>query len=486
MKLNALFISILCFAGPLLAQESAEKPAEMKISIEQYIQKYSAVAVEEMFRGHIPASITLAQGLLESGNGNSVLATEANNHFGIKCKKSWTGASYYHDDDAPQECFRKYENAIDSYRDHTEFLLNNARYAFLFDLDPIDYKAWAQGLKKAGYATNPQYPELLISFIEKHNLQRFDKTNLSEEENKELKDQKAEVIKSYGTVFMINEVPAIVAKPGESYTQIAIDHDLKVWQIYKFNDLDKNAQCQAGDTVFIKNKRNKAMLDTYMVNDRESIHQIAQRMGIKMEKIIDRNRLIEGQEVAKGETLWFNSKRHDAIKLRDTVVLKEETIIIRVDSTPHPDTIIYNSQVYENPLKNMETMKPMDENTLSFFDSSEIPRQDLSFFHTVQKGETLYALAKKYNIRVDALQFLNNLSDVTLQVGQRLIINPNLPSADTKEPQTIPGIHVVRQGETLYSIARMYSTSPEEIKANNQLTTEQIGIGQHLIITRKK
>lgn len=479
---------LLIFFGSIVRATAQDKPvqADMKFTVEQYIEKYSAVAVEEMFRGHIPASITLAQGLLESGNGNSILAIESNNHFGIKCKKSWTGATYYHDDDAPQECFRKYETAIDSYRDHTDFLLNNPRYAFLFDLEPTDYKSWANGLKKAGYATNPQYPELLIAFIEKHQLHRFDKTVLSDEENKELLEQKAEVVKSYGKEISINEVPAVIAKPGESYTQIALDHDMKVWQIYKFNDLEKDAQCAAGDTVFIKSKRNKTYAETYVVQNRETIHQISQRFGLKMEKIVDRNHMLAGQEAAAGETLWLNQKRSGSLKLRDTVVIREETLIIKIDTAPKPDTIVYNQQVYENPVQNLQTLKPVDENTLTYFDSTDALRSDLSFFHEVQKGETLYSLAKKYNIRVDALQFLNNLSDVTIQVGQRLIINPNLPSADTKEPQPTPGIHIVRQGETLFSIARLYKTSPEEIASNNQLNGNQIGIGQRLVILRKK
>jgi flagellum-specific peptidoglycan hydrolase FlgJ len=145
-----------------------------KTTTEQYIQQYKDVAIAEMKRSRIPASITLAQGILESGNGNSRLATEANNHFGIKCKKEWTGRTLYEDDDAPQECFRAYPTAEDSYRDHSDFLMKSSRYAFLFDLTPTDYKGWAEGLKKAGYATNPNYPQLLINFIEKHNLQQYD------------------------------------------------------------------------------------------------------------------------------------------------------------------------------------------------------------------------------------------------------------------------------------------------------------------------
>jgi flagellum-specific peptidoglycan hydrolase FlgJ len=218
----------------------AQEEVKVKITVEQYIEKYSALAIEEMYRSRIPASITLAQGILESGNGNSRLSTEANNHFGIKCKASWTGQTLYEDDDAPQECFRKYDAAIDSYRDHSDFLMNNKRYAFLFDLDSKDYKSWAYGLKKAGYATNPQYPELLITFIEKHKLHKYDEVKISEEEEKEKAEEKAEVVKTYGKEFMINGVSAITAKANESFAQIALNYDIKVFQLYKYNDLQKD------------------------------------------------------------------------------------------------------------------------------------------------------------------------------------------------------------------------------------------------------
>ncbi len=148
-----------------------------RMTAEQYVETYSNWAVEEMQRVGIPASITLAQGLLESGFGNSRLATEGNNHFGIKCHKGWTGEKMYEDDDAANECFRKYKSAYESFKDHSDFLTTRSRYAFLFELDSDDYKGWAKGLKKAGYATNPQYANKLIELIERYELFRFDDEN---------------------------------------------------------------------------------------------------------------------------------------------------------------------------------------------------------------------------------------------------------------------------------------------------------------------
>jgi len=142
---------------------------------EAYIEKYSQIAVDEMNMYNIPASITLAQGILESGNGESRLAVDGKNHFGIKCHSNWNGKTIIEDDDEKGECFRKYNRVSDSYRDHSLFLNERGRYAFLFEYNKTDYKKWAKGLKKAGYATNPKYPTLLINLIEKYDLSRFDK-----------------------------------------------------------------------------------------------------------------------------------------------------------------------------------------------------------------------------------------------------------------------------------------------------------------------
>ena len=476
----------LCLLGFISFAQDDVKP---KLTVEQYIEKYSALAVEEMYRSHIPASITLAQGILESGNGNSRLATQANNHFGIKCKNTWTGQTLFEDDDAPQECFRKYDAAIDSYRDHSDFLMNGKRYAFLFDLDSKDYKAWAFGLKKAGYATNPQYPELIISFIEKHNLHKYDEVKISEEEQTEKAEAKAEIVKTYGKEIIINGVPAITAKANESYAQIALNYDIKVYNIYKFNDLQKDDECKTGDTIYLKHKKNKAEIETYAFAKGDNIHSISQRFGIKIEKILSRNNLVLNQQPAVGQLIYLNSNRPQAIIIADNTVQKDSVEIIKTEITPNVikiDTIVLNETVYEDPKKNMETMYPINENTLSYFDTLEEKKSELSFFHTVQAGETLYGIAKKYNVKVDALQFLNAMKNNKIEIGQKLIVNPNLPSADTKEPQPVPGFHIVRHGETLFAISKMYNISVSDLKAINTIENNDIKIDQRLIIVPVK
>lgn len=490
-KVRIVYSLLLLVASgfPLLQlhAQSDSLPAkpQVKQTVDQYIERYSAIAVDEMYRSKIPASITLAQGILESGNGNSRLATEANNHFGIKCKNTWTGKTIYEDDDAPQECFRKYEAAIDSYRDHSDFLMNNNRYAFLFDLDPTDYKSWAYGLKKAGYATNPQYGDLLIAFIEKHQLHRFDKVRLSEEENRVLQEQRAEQIKSYGKEIENNGVSGVVAKPNESFAQIALDYDLKVNQLYRYNDLDKDAVCKGGDTVYLKPKKNRTDSLYHVVADGQSMRWISQRYAIRLDRLLERNLMAEGQQPAAGETVYLRNKRDAAPRLITADTTKAATLPAPPADTLKqvvvPDTA-FNNKVYEDPKQNLATQAPVEaasNDTLHDF------KENLSFFHTVQKGETLYSIGKKYGVRVDAIQYLNLLAGDSIEVGQRLIINPEITSADTKEPQSIPGIHVVRQGETLFAISRMYGLSTADIRATNNLASDQLYIGQRLVIVVK-
>ena len=207
------------------------QPAEYKLSQEEYIEKYKDEAIREMLMHGVPASITLSQGMLESGNGNSPLAVYANNHFGIKCHKGWEGLTFIQDDDEKNECFRKYGSVLESYSDHSAFLSGRSRYATLFDLKRTDYKGWAKGLKKAGYATNPHYPQLLIKIIEKHNLNEYDKTK----EMPSIKPSPQEYVNRpllKGRKVMIhNGVKYILVKQGDTYFKIANKLELMLFEI---------------------------------------------------------------------------------------------------------------------------------------------------------------------------------------------------------------------------------------------------------------
>lgn len=449
------------------AQPVATPEFPFKMSVDDYIQKYSSIAVEEMYKSRIPASITLAQGLLESGNGNSRLALIGNNHFGIKCKADWTGETIKEDDDAPQECFRKYKAPVDSYRDHSEFLMRGTRYAFLFDLDQKDYKSWAFGLKKAGYATNPKYPELLITTIEKNNLARFDSMKPGQKEEIKIVEEKKEIVAAQRNIT-VNGIPAIVIKDGESYAEIALENDMRVWQIYKYNDLLKNDVIHPGDTIFLKPKNYKSEHEFYVVAGTETMHLISQRFGIKLSKLLSKNLMKEGDEPATGETVYLRDKRSEPLKLRTTATAKIK------DTT-------YNEIVYEDPKKNIATQLPVvpeDKFVINIPDNKD----DMAFFHTVQTGETLFSIAKKYNVQVEGVKELNHLHDNNISVGSRLIINPNQPPISEKEEAVVPGYHQVKQGETLYSIARRYNITVIEIQALNDMHSDTVRIGDELVV----
>ena len=462
----AIVFAVLVIPIVTLAQPKPTEAFPFKTTVEQYLQKYNAIAVEEMHRSRIPASITLAQGLLESGNGNSRLALVANNHFGIKCKKDWTGESIKEDDDEAQECFRKYPTAEDSYRDHADFLMKGQRYAFLFDLEPTDYKGWAEGLKRAGYATNPNYPPLLISLIERHNLQRFDEVKQTViEEKKQAEEQKIVVAKQ--THVMVNNIPAVIAKAGDSYASIALENGLKVWQVYKFNDLNKDAQINIGDTIYTKPKNYKTAEEMYTVGAKDNMQRISQRFGIKLSKLNSKNLMRDGQEPAVGEVIYLKAKRSAPPQLRLSA-------IANVDSA-------FNTIIYDDPKKNLSTQKPLlpqDEFAINIADN----KNDMAFFHTVQLGESLFAISKKYNVTVEGVMELNSLRTEDIKAGTRLIINPNQPAINQNEEAVVPGYHIIKQGETLYSLAKKYGTTVQELKALNELQSDTLRVGEELVI----
>ena len=270
---------------------------------ERYVKKYSQMAVQEMIRSGVPASITLAQGMLESGNGLSTLATKGNNHFGIKCHKGWSGKTMYLDDDKKHECFRVYKSVADSYRDHSDFLRYRDRYKFLFDLERTDYKGWAYGLKKAGYATDPGYPAKLIKYIEDYNLSRFDKLDKAGEAELPPPPSRIEApvrapeefhFSLSREVYSVNGVPFVYAQEGDTYKSLAKNYQLFPKEILRFTDLKKSAALLPGTVVYLAAKKNKAAagLDKYIVSeDGENFHDICQRFAVKEKAILKLNGL---------------------------------------------------------------------------------------------------------------------------------------------------------------------------------------------------
>jgi LysM repeat protein len=295
IKFTFSFFVLYLFVSQIFAQSQ-----EVKITRDQYINTYKDIAIKEMLIHGVPASIKLAQAILESSDGNSALAKEANNHFGIKCHAGWEGNRFIQDDDAKDECFRVYERSIQSFIDHTQFLKTRRWYAPLFELDRKDYKAWAYGLKKAGYATNPKYPELLIGLIEKHNLHQYDLVSempnisydiIDDKSKKEVvitEEPKAEKIewKSDLSVKSNNDIKFVYARKDDTPYKISKELKMMMWQIYKYNDLNKKDQLKEGDIVYLQPKRNKSKkVETHKVNKGETLKMISQKYGVKLNKL---------------------------------------------------------------------------------------------------------------------------------------------------------------------------------------------------------
>lgn len=299
-RVIAIFIALLT-VGAAFAQK--------RMSAEEYARAYGNMAIEKMRIYGIPASITLAQGMLESGYGGSELAVKANNHFGIKCGSNWRGERVYHDDDAKGECFRKYKSVDDSYRDHSNFLSTNRRYNPLFALEPLDYKGWAHGLKAAGYATNPKYAELLIDLIDRHKLNKYDipgdmggiigKAIFSGEGDAPKPEKKT------GRVWgRTNGVKYVVAQKGDTWQSLASQYDMPLHRILRINDLPATIPVKAGDHIYLKNKKAKnryAQIHTVQAN--QSSRDVAQMYGVRLRSLERLNPSIKGGEPKAGSTL---------------------------------------------------------------------------------------------------------------------------------------------------------------------------------------
>lgn len=318
-----------------IAFKAAAQNSEL---IRSYINTYKSMAIAEMQRTGVPASIKLAQGIHETMAGTSQLVLKSNNHFGIKCKSNWTGQSVSHDDDARGECFRKYSSPEDSYRDHSNFLRNNQRYASLFALDPSDYEGWANGLKKAGYATNPKYPQVLIKLIEDYQLQEYTLIALevkSSESNLVVKDQADSSykgiggFKSMGNVyadkpesdgrvrhtalyptgeFKINETRVVFIKQGTSFLSIAQQYNIPLTRLFEFNEISETETSDKDQLIFLQRKRKTGSIEFYTVQPGETLHDIAQKQGIRLESLLELNWLKENDRPAPGEQLNLKKK----------------------------------------------------------------------------------------------------------------------------------------------------------------------------------
>lgn len=310
MQNKPLSLIILLVQAIFISATTQSQPSEPRMSKTDYVGQYADQAIREMHASGVPASITLAQGMLESDFGNSPLAKYANNHFGIKCHKGWEGPTFIQDDDEKNECFRKYYEAYESYKDHSEFLRTRDRYATLFDLKTTDYKGWAKGLKKAGYATNPKYADLLIRIIEDNELYKYDKVVKLKEsevvasvEKPKLKQEIPQLLDIRAVKVSGNNIKYVVAENGDTPANIAKKNEMGLWQILKYNDLDKRQTIMQGDIVYLQPKRNYATDDFHVVKAGESLHSISQDHGVKMKRLLKMNEMSSDYVPKPGEKI---------------------------------------------------------------------------------------------------------------------------------------------------------------------------------------
>ncbi|HMQ49069.1 MAG TPA: LysM peptidoglycan-binding domain-containing protein [Saprospiraceae bacterium] len=462
MKRNLSTIAFLLPAFLVIAQNSEHL---------SYIERYKEIAVEEMERTGIPASIKLAQGILESNAGKSELARKANNHFGIKCGSDWDGKKYYKEDDdyddkgqLIESCFREYKDPESSYIAHSEFLRDpkkQYRYGFLFRLDQEDYKGWAKGLKSAGYATSASYDYKLIDIIERYELFRFDaltRVDIVEEDQKDQDqddpttrppDQPNNVGRT-GVVYTNNDVKYVLAASGDTPAEIARQNGIKLSQLLSFNEGLKTGhqELKQGEVVYIQNKRSsyRGRKTWHYVKEAETVYGISQLYGITEECVYKRNKLQPGMEPAINERLKLRgSKVNQRPKLKSEVPDRDKNTnapdedkdglldMIEEDS-PNKEPELPPSKTEDT--KPTPTNPPVKETTPEVkptpnpkpdtgFDEEEVkptpptPSSD-AVYHTVQTGDTLWNISQRYGTTVEKIKALNNLSTNTISVGMKL------------------------------------------------------------------
>jgi len=361
--------------------------AAQRISVEEYIDQFKEIAISEMKRTGVPASITLAQGILETENGNSELVKKSNNHFGIKCKNTWTGETVTHDDDANGECFRAYTNAAESYRDHSDFLKANKRYSALFNLDPADYAGWARGLKKAGYATNPRYPELLVKYIEEYSLQqytllalnRLPETDIAKtEDNKTVapvelavEDPVAEndiavAANDPDKVISINKTKCVFSKKGTSLLVIASKNKISLSKLMEFNDMEEEGLLGKDQLIYVEKKSKAGEKEFYIVQPGETLYDVSQKNAVQLKYLLEYNNL-------------------------------------KADSKLNPKTKLFLQPGFQGAVKNADWKK--------------------SKVHQVGPKEGLYSIARTYNVTVQQLKEWNKLDSENLKIGQEIIVS---------------------------------------------------------------
>jgi LysM repeat protein len=403
--------------------------AQKEVDVLAYIATYKDIAMKEMQRTGVPAAIKLAQGIHETEAGKSDLVLKSKNHFGIKCKANWNGEKVFHDDDSRGECFRSYEKPEQSYMDHSDFLRNSPRYAFLFDLDPTDYEGWAYGLRKAGYATNIKYSQILINLIHTYKLQdysliaigRMKESDHMLASGRSLIPNLAPVVEtaaiaagpeavarvSYPVgIFNINNTKVVFAEANTPWLVLAEQYDIPLSRLLDFNDLEKDDDLLLKpQLIYLQRKRKVGSAEFHLMKAGEDLYDICQVEGIRFESLLELNHLNGNLQPATGEKLNLQYAAATAPRL-----VSEQKNKLAI--TKAPEKGVYR-------MSNTGTPEQLNSNVSNVAAASEYDT------HLVSTRETLYSISKKYGIEPEKIMKWNGLVSMNLKTGQSLIIYKN-------------------------------------------------------------
>ncbi len=487
-----------------------------------YIEKYKDVAISEMNRTGIPASIKLAQALVESAAGTSTLARKANNHFGIKCGPTWHGRKFHLEDDDYDEygnkiksCFRVYKDPKSSFIAHSEFLRDprkSHRYGPLFELDPTDYQAWAFGLKKAGYATSPTYPQMLIKVIQDYDLHQYDQVGdvivINEpkkhggfgRKKRKKEDEIIEVcVNCFGRLGRINDVRVFVAAGGESVYQVAFRNDVSLKRIIRYNEAvtSGDQKLPKGFKLYLQPKRNawRGKAKFHYVQPGETLYDISQKYGIKLEKLRRKNRLPENAEPLPGERIRLRGWRRRGESVRYKVMDKPLIPVLSTESAQPQNPEAKPKKKQDGDLLDIE-IAPGDEpknneadtlqlDPVTTEDLPETPPADTTRVISVPNEETTPPAGDTTTMHTtsqpaDHKPVIIDSTPVETGVHPDDTARPET-EPDTSQPENAGPVYItVVKGDTLYSLAKAFGLTVEQLKAMNGLKSNIISVGQRL------
>jgi LysM repeat protein len=491
-------LSLLCILGHASAQDI--------FTTRQYISQYKEVAEAEMRRTGVPAAISLAQGIVESNSGNGWLARNSNNHFGIKCKGGWNGQTVAYTDDARDECFRKYDNPVESWHDHSDFLRSSPRYSFLFTLSPQDYTDWAYGLKKAGYATSPAYARKLIQTISDYNLEQYtleamgapvNDTSIQKlqfiGDDQAVPDQNnAPVIHDYPTgVFKVNGRKVVFLSKGASLLPLAEQYSIKLRDLVSYNDLENDQPLSQDMLIFLEKKAQFGPEAFHVVQPGEDIHDISQQEGIQEKWLLRRNKLAKGDEPIAGEKLYLTGFALYPPHLMPPPVAQNPVPAV------HQPSLTQIADQIKSGIRNILNRDQSQTSTAPMQAEPDLSSQD-NTASAETPGKNSYPVSRRQWPDTAMSQSIPPTDTNTPQSSSTVLINRDNPSPHRTWPvahlKTKPEAHnftrngylyhIVQPGETLSVISSRYGTPVSELKQWNHVTASGLMAGQRLIIGR--